>query len=412
MKLSTPTPDQKVDLSRINLLDPQFFATGDPHEVWRYLRCNAPIYFQRLDDGRAFWSVTRYDDVCRVLKDYNTFTSQQGTMLCILNKPDIAAGKMMASTDPPRHTEMRKPLERILSAGALQSRLPGLRRVAADLLAPGLSGDLWDFAQAALMFPMAFTGALIGIPESDWKHLARQTTMSIACDDPEFMEGSPEETLRLAHHELLAYFACEIARRRRTGSGDDLIGQMMDMDVGGNRLTNEEIIFNCYGLLLGANVTTPQAASVTVLAMAENPDEYGRWASRPELLASGIEEGLRWSSPVNHFMRYAVRDIEIHGVMIRRGEAVVAWIGSANRDEQAFDNPYQFDVGRHPNRHVAFGFGPHFCIGASLARYALRALFSELLRCVERIELVGPVAHLASNFVAGINHMTVRMIPR
>ena len=394
MKLSTPNPDQKPDLSHINLFDPSFFATGDPHAVWSYLRSHAPIYAQRLEDGRAFWSVTRHEDVCRVLKDHNTFTSQQGTMLCILHRPDIAAGKMMAATNPPRHTEIRRPFERALGPNAIQAHLPKLGCVAANLLAPGLSGEPWDFAEAAAAFPTEFIGFLMGIPTS------------------EFMDGSPEETLRFAHHELLAYFASEISSRHRTGPGDDLIGQLMSINVGGSRLTDEEIIFNCYGLLLGANVTTPHAASGTVLALAENPDEYSRWASNPELLASGVEEGLRWASPAIHFMRYAVRDTELHGTLIQRGEAVVAWLGSANRDERVFDNPYRFNVGRHPNRHVAFGFGPHFCVGAWLARYALRALFSELLRRVERIELVGPVAHLASNFVAGIKHMPVRMIPR
>ena len=412
MKLSTHNLDQFFDLSRVDLFDPHFFATGDPHAVWHFLRSQAPILAQRLDDGREFWSVTRHEDVCRVLKDYNAFTSEQGTMLCILHKPDIAAGKMMAATDPSRHSELRKPFERVLGQSALQAHMPRLSRVVSDMLAPGMSGNTWDFAEAALFFPIDFIGTLMGIPTSDRKELVRLTTMSIAADDPEFMDGTAEETLRFAHHELLAYFASEVSRRHRTGSKDDLIGQLMTMNVGGKKLSDEEIMFNCYGLLLGANVTTPHAASATVLAMAENPDEYNRWAASPDLLASGVEEGLRWSSPAVHFMRYAKQDTELQGTTIKRGEAVVAWLGSANRDERVFENPYRFDVGRHPNRHVAFGFGPHFCVGAWVARFALRTLFSEIMRRVERIELAGPVDHLASNFVAGIKHLPVRMIPR
>jgi cytochrome P450 len=404
-----PTPP--VDLSGVNLLDPWLYATGDPHAVWRHLRRHAPVYEQKLENGGAFWAVTKYDDVGRVLKNHAEFTSQRGTMLCILDQPDIAAGKMMAVTDPPRHTVLREPLARAL-ARTVAAQRPGLGRIVADLLDPGLSGEPCDFAATALMFPMAFTGTLMGLPRADWARLARLTTMSIAPEDPEFAAGPPQATLRRAHHELFEYFAGEVGRRRRSPAADDLIGHLTTMRVDGARLAEDEIIFNCYSLLLGANVTTPHAASATVLALAGNPDEYRRWAANPALLSSGIEEGLRWSSPASHFMRYARDEVDVRGVTIPAGAAVTAWLGSANRDEDVFPDPDRFDAGRQPNRHVAFGLGPHHCIGAPLARLALGALFSALLARVERIEPAGPVERLVSNFVAGIKHLRVRMIPR
>lgn len=412
MRLSVPDPNQPIDLSSVDLLDPHFYAEGDPHSVWFHLRRSAPVYKHQSKNGQEFWVVTKYDDVCRILKDYNTFTSQRGSMLCILNLPDVAGGKMLAVTDPPRHTQVREPLTMALTRKVVQAMEGKLRQIVTDLLAPGLSGEPWDFAEAALLFPTAFMAGLMDLPREDWEHLARHTTMSIAYDDPDYAQESTRATLRRAHHELFDYFGFQVARRRASKPGDDLIGLLMTMDADGVKLTDEEILFDCYSLLLGASVTTPYAASATVLAMAEDPGEYHRWATHPEMLASGVEEGLRWASPTSHFMRYALQDVEMRGEVIRHGDPVTAWLGSANRDEEVFGAPYQFDVGRRPNHHIAFGFGPHSCIGAPLARAALQILFSEVLRCVERIELVGPIEHLASNFTAGIKHMPVRMIPR
>ena len=179
------------------------------------------------------------------------------------------------------------------------------------------------------------------------------------------------------------------------------------MRVSGRPLRPDEIVYNCYSLLLGANVTTPHAIAGTVLAFAENPDEYRRLTADPTLIPSAVEEGLRWSSPANHFMRYAVQDTVLGGVRIAEGDALVAWLGSANRDERVFADPFRFDVGRSPNRHVAFGFGPHYCVGAPLARIALRVFFEEVVAEVAEFRVAGPVEHLASNFVAGIKRLPV-----
>jgi len=154
-------------------------------------------------------------------------------------------------------------------------------------------------------------------------------------------------------------------------------------------------------------VTTPHAVAGTVLALIEHPDEYRRWHAVPDLTPTAVEEGLRWASPANHFMRHATKDMTLHGEHIKAGDAVVAWLGSANRDEEMFPDPFRFDLGRTPNRHVAFGFGPHYCVGAPLARIALRMLFAEVAAAVAEFALAGPVEHLTSNFVAGIKSMPV-----
>lgn len=405
VRITIPRGQPDIDLGSVDLFDPETYITGDAHGVWHVLRQRAPVYRQTLSDGRSFASVTRHADVSAVLRDHTRFTSRHGTLLSILGSPDPAGDKMMAASDPPVHSLMRAPMSKAFSHAALLAQEPGIRRVVHRLLSPLLDGEPWDLAVACAGFPMAFTGTLMGLPKADWPRLTRLTTMAIAPEDPAFQDGGAgDDTLAAAHHELFEYFSeqCQVPGRR-----DDLIGFLRQMRTGGHPLRLDELVYNCYSLLLGANVTTPHAIAATVQAFIEHPDQYRRLTGGPQQTATAVEEGLRWASPANHFMRYAVTETELGGVPVRAGEAVVAWLGSANRDERVFDEPYRFDVGRTPNRHVAFGFGPHYCIGAPLARIALRLLFGEIVRLVEEFRPAGTVVHLRSNFVAGIRNMPV-----
>nr|AGS49844.1 putative cytochrome P450 hydroxylase [uncultured bacterium esnapd17] len=398
----------------MDFLDSSFYAFGDPHAVWAQLRERDPVrYFDPGDGREPFWVVTRYDDVCRVLKEYESFSSRRGTMLCIvdLSMPDIASDQMMPDTDPPRHGQLRDPLNRALTRRAVETREDDMREIVRELLRPGLSGEPFDLAQAALMFPMAFTGQIMGMPEESWARMSRLTTMTIAYDDPEYAEGPPKSTLRQAHHELFAFFRDEVERRDRDQPADDLIGILLSMDVDDNRLTDQQIILNCYSLLLGANVTTPHAVCTAVAMFAEHPEQFKLLRESPELRDRAVDEILRWSSPASHFMRYATQDVELGGQQIRAGQPVSVWLGSANRDETAFDDPYRFDITRRPNRHVAFGIGPHYCIGSGLARLGLRVLLEQLVELYDGMEVIGEVGHLQSNFVAGYKHMNVRFTP-
>ena len=393
----------ETDITAADLHAPSLYGSGDPHPIWTAMRRHSPVHRQELPDGRAFWSVTKYHDVNDVLRDHTRFTSARGTLLSILGGRDPAGGRMMAASDPPAHTAMRRPMAELLSARALAPLVPKVRRVVDRMLAP-LAGGAWNLARAAADFPMAFTGTLMGLPQSDWPRLTRLTSAAIAPEDPEFHRGPG--TLASAHHELFSYFSAEV-RRRAADPGDDLVGHLLRMDVGGRPFRHDDLVYNCYSLLLGANVTTPHAVAGTVLALVEHPDEYRRVLADPALVPLAVEEGLRWSSPANHFLRHVTRPTEIRGVELRRGDPVVAWLGSANRDEEVFAEPFRFDVTRSPNRHVAFGFGPHYCIGAPLARIALRLLFEQVVDTVAEFRLEAPVEHLTSNFVAGVKDMRV-----
>ncbi len=406
MKVTAVVPDESVDPATVDLFDPAFYATGDPHPVWATMRASAPLHRQVLADGREFLSVTRHHDACRVLGNHQEFTSERGTILNQLGRGDPAAGKMLVSTDPPRHAELRQPLNRPLSAKAVAAREEHIRRAVRHVLRPGSEGEVWDLAERAVELPMAVAGAVLGLPEPDWAQLSRWTSMAAAPDEPELRVRTEAATLAIAHHGLFEYFA-DVARRH-TGNGG-LLDHLVCMRAGERHLTAEEIVYNCYSLLLGANATTPHAVTGTVLAMIVHPDEYARAA---DAIPGLVEEGLRWTSPANSFLRHAVRDVHLSGGTVRSGEAVAVWIGSANRDEDVFADPYRFDVTRSNNRHLAFGHGPHYCLGAPLARLTLRVFFTEFFRMFESVELVGPVRHLASHFIAGLTHLPVRTRPR
>ncbi|AEW99316.1 cytochrome P450 [Streptantibioticus cattleyicolor] len=402
-----PAHVRPEDIGGVDLVDPFLYSDGDPHSVWHAMRRHDPVRWHPVGERLGFWSVTCYDDGDFVMRDHTCFTSQRGTLLNLLGTDDPAGGRQMAATDPPKHTRMREPLQRSLTNKAVERYRERIRHEVRRILAPAVTGEPYDFAGEMTALPMAVTGTIMGLPQRDWAELTRLTLMSIAPDDPEYMtDGGPRATLEAAHRGLFAYFQDVVGERRRD-LGDDLLSTLLTMEIDGRPLGAGEVLSNCYSLLLGANVTTPYVPSAAMERMVADPALAADWLGHPELVQSGVEEALRWSSPANHFMRYAVKDVTVHGVEIPAGDAVVVWLGSANRDERAFADPFRFDIRRRPNRHIAFGAGPHYCVGHTVARVSLRVLFEELIGRFEGFEQAGPAEHLCSNFVAGIKHLPV-----
>lgn len=387
-----------------DLVDPMLHSHGDPHAAWRTLREQAPVTWHPVGDSLGFWSVTRHADSDSVLRDYQRFTSERGTMIDLLGTDDPAGGSQLAVTDPPRHTVMRQPLQRALTFKTLQRSQEVIREQILRLLRPLGDGGTFDFAQAMLAMPMAVTGVLMGLPREDWTRLTRLTTTCIAPDDPEYRHpDGRRKTLEVAHRELFAYFQ-DIVRARRDNLGDDLISILLRTEFEGRRMSVGETVSNCYSMLLGANVTTPHAPSFALVHLIGTP-ELADWAAHPELITTGVEEALRWASPITYFMRYATTDVAVGGARIKAGDPVVVWIASANRDATAFPNPFVFDIRRRPNRHIAFGAGAHHCVGHSVARVTLRLLFTELFRSYTDFTRTGDAERLTSNFVSGYKHL-------
>ncbi|MCZ4511220.1 cytochrome P450 [Streptomyces sp. ActVer] len=405
----TPGTGSDIDLGRVDLFDLNLYTSGDPHAIWDVMRRKAPLHHQVLPDGREFWSVTRYDDVCRVLGDHREFTSERGTVVTHLGVDDVAAGRLLTSTDPPRHTEVRRAIGSRLTARAVASWEDRIRQAIVRFLEPASDGGTFDLAEQALLLPAIVTGPILGIPERDWDELVQLTAMVTAPSDPHFQHGSEAATLAISHHELVTYVT-EWVKRRRAAGGEDgsLLDHLMSVRVGDTLLTDEEIALDGYSILLGANVTTPHTVAGTVHALIERPEQFAKAQADPSLVPNLAEEGLRWSSAACNFMRYAVDDVRIGGGTVPARGAVVAWIGSANRDESQFTDPHTFDITRgNAKRQVAFGFGPHFCIGAPLARLTLRIFFEELLQRFGSIDLAGEPQHLRSYFIAGMTHLPI-----
>lgn len=397
-----------VALEDVDLFDPEFHGSGNPHAVWSVMRRNAPLHRQVLPDGRAFWSVTRYSDACLVLGDHRLFTSERGTVITQLGQDDIASGILMTSSDPPRHTEVRRAISGRLTARAVSQWEHHIRH-GVQFLLDGVdqASQPWDLAERAYLLPMIVAGAVLGVPDSNWTDLVKWTAMAAAPADPTFCVGTQTATLAICHHHIFEYFGRQIRERRENGLTDDLISHLMTMDAGGRELTDSEVVYNCYSLLLGANATTPHTVAGTVLALLAQPEQLHAVRQDSALLPSLVEEGLRWTSAASNFMRYAVTATDLCGARVEAGDAIVVWIGAANRDELIFDDPQRFDVSRKDNRHIAFGYGPHYCSGAALARLTLRIFFEEFLATFGSVELAGEPTRLRSIFISGMTHMPI-----
>jgi cytochrome P450 len=387
-------------------VDPKLYSDGDAHTEWGKLRRLDRLSWQQVDADRGFWSVVRFDDTEFVLRNTDLFTSERGTMLELLGIDDPAGGQQLVVTDPPRHSIMQARLKKALAVKAVDKQRDMIRDLVLDLIEPLGDGGVFDFAEAMTAMPMSVTGTMIGLPKEDWSWLIRVTTACIAADDPEYQDpGGKAATLTAAHRELFVYFQ-DLVSYRREHLGDDLLSVLISTRFEGRHMSPSEIVANCYSLLLGANVTTPHAPNF-VMAEFIDTDVLGDWAAHPEVCATAVEEALRWSSPVNHMLRYATRDVELRGTTIREGDAVVTWLGSANRDSLEFTDADTFDIRRKPNKHLAFGIGPHYCVGHSVARITVRTLFEELLSRFEDFQPAGQPERLVSNFVSGYKHVPI-----
>ena len=400
-----------VQAASADLVDPRLYSAGDAPQEWRRLRELPHLSWHQVDAGRGFWSVVRFRDADQVLRNPACFTSERGTMLEILGIDDPAGGQQLAVTDPPRHTIMQAHLKKALAVKAVDRQREVVRGLVLDLLRPLGDGVVFDFGEAMLAMPMSVTGTMMGLPPADWPWLTRMTTMCIAADDPEYQgTGGRAASLTMAHRALFAYFQ-DLVEHRRSHLGDDLVSVLIATRFDGRHMTQSEVVANCYSLLLGANVTTPHAPSF-VMAQFTGTGVLADWAAHPEVGATAVEEALRWASPVNHLLRYATRDVVLGGTPVAAGEAVVVWLGAANRDDSAFPDAATFDIRRRPNKHLAFGIGPHYCIGHNVARLSLRVLFEELLGRFEAFRPAGRPQRLVSNFVSGYKHVPITARPR
>lgn len=411
MRITSPAEGASTSIDSINLADNDLYTQGDAHLSWKTLRAECPVYWQARPNGEGFWAVTRRADVCRVLGEHETFTSEGGTAISMLDAPDPAAGIMMQASDPPKHQQFREQLGKPFSPRAVRAYAERVRAFVKGAIKPARDGEVWDAAASFSRLPMTVGAMLMGLPDADIDPLVRLAYASLAPDDPHYRIADSAGSIAVsAHFKIIDYFTRCIEDRRRN-LAEDLVSYLITAEIGGRRMTDEELMSNCLSLLLGAVVTTSHAISATLVALTEQYSGEGRWPDDMPI-QTAVEEALRWSSPVNHFMRRARHDTEISGQKIAAGEPVTAWIASANRDESTFERPYELDFSRTPNRHVAFGSGPHLCLGSHLARLMLQNSFDELVAGIESFELAGAPVHLVSTEIAGVVSLPLRIKTR
>lgn len=395
----------KID---VDLSDPDAFVEGIPYAAFQRLRVEAPVYWQPEKEGRGFWAVTRYDDLMAVSKDPLTFSSARGgTNIFEVSEEDLSTLRLlMLNMDPPKHNKFRRLVSTGFTSRMVTQLEPHVREICRTLVDRVAKLESFDFVtEIAAELPLLVIAELLGVPPADRHKVFEWSNALVGFDDPEYRTSL--ETGKLASAQMWAY-ANQLAAKRKEHPLGDLVSVLMQAEVDGDRLSEME--FDSFFLLLAVagNETTRNLISGGMRALIEHPEERARLVADPSLVATGIEELLRWVSPLIHFRRTATRDVQMHGTTIHENDKVVIFYPSANRDERKFVRPETFDVGRAPNEHLAFGIGEHFCLGANLARLEIRLIFEELLRRLPDLEFAGPVRRLRSNFINGIKAMPVR----
>jgi cholest-4-en-3-one 26-monooxygenase len=381
-----------------------------PHDAFAQLRREAPISWQPEPAGPGYWALMKYEDIVTVSSDNQMFSSWAGGTNIDDMPPDAMAmiRTLMLNMDPPMHTKYR----RLVSTGftpkqinALEPHVREITRRTVDAVAAKGSCDF--VTEVAAELPLAVIAEMIGVPPEDHHKVFDWSNRLIGFDDPEF--NTSAEDGRIAATEMFVY-ANQLAIERKANPRDDLVSILMNADVDGEGLTEAD--FDGFFILLSVagNETTRNLISGGMLALIEHPEQRARLAADLSLMPLAVEEMLRWVSPLIYFRRTATRDTEIRGQAIKSGEKLVMYYPSGNRDEEIFENAMSFDVGRKANPHMAFGGGgPHFCLGAALARLEIRCMFEELLTRFSSFELDGDVQRLRSNFINGIKHMPLRV---
>jgi cytochrome P450 len=408
-------------LDDIDLVNPDTYVEGVPFAWFDHLREEHPVVWHPEPAPNAgFWAVTRYDDLTAVHMDWETYSSEVGAVaLEELDGEQLEVRKSMLETDPPRHTELRKICSRRFSARGVGRYEDWIRDVGRSVLDRALPQGRFDFVgEISRELPIRFLCSIFTVPQEDAPQLITWGDKMIANQDPELSAAVVDKVDTEAYRNLpfrspvaLEVFAYADRQRdvRLAEPADDVIEALTIAQSEG--ILNEQEFHNYFSLLMIAgNETTRHTITAGMLALMENPDQLALLRDDPSLIPNATEEILRWATPVMHFRRTATRDTELRGEEIHAGDKVVTWYVSANFDPEVFPDPHRFDVTRTPNDHVTFGpGGPHFCLGAHLARLETKILFQELLPRLATIQPAGPVERIRSNFVNGVKRMPVRV---
>jgi cholest-4-en-3-one 26-monooxygenase len=386
----------------IDLVAGSFYA-GDPHDAWTWMRANAPVYW---DDKGEVWGVVRYDDIRSISKSPETFSNAGGI------RPDSPAIPQMIDMDDPEHWQRRKLVNRGFTPKRVRGEEEKIRLVCDWIIDQVCEEGECDFVRdVAMALPMIMIGDMLGVAPEDRADLLRWSDEMLSA----LTGHQTDDDMVKAMNAFADYctYATDVIGRRRADPTDDLMSVLVHAEVDGERLTDDEIVHESLLILVGGDETTRHVISGGMYQLLVDTDARDELVGDRSLLAVAVEEMLRWVSPIKNMCRTVTTDTELRGQPLRAGQKLMLFYPSANRDEDIFDDPFRFDIRREPNEHVAFGFGPHFCLGASLARLELTAMFDRLLDRLPDMALVdaGEPGYRAANFVSGYEHMPVRFTP-
>jgi cytochrome P450 len=404
--MSSTTTD--IDLTTVDLTNPDLFVDGPPHELFARMRAEAPVHWNQMADGDGFWSVTKAEDISAISKDPGTFSSERRGVFVNEDRPmpvDVL-NQIILGMDPPRHTKYRGIVQKAFTPRIVAMQEEHIRARVTKLIDNICERGECDLVkELSVELPLQVIAELLGVPQEDRQKLFDWTMqIEAAVDDPS-VSGVD------ALGQVGVYLAEMVAARRETPA-DDLLTALISAEVDGEQLNDFEIAAFFALLMFAGNDTTRNTISGGTLALIEHPDERRKLTADLSLIDGAVEEILRWVTPVMHFRRTPTADTELRGVQIKENDKVVIWYASGSRDEEAVPDPMRFDVSRPKTDHQAFGGGGrHFCIGSSLARLELRLVFPEILRRLPDLQLAGPVGRTSSNWVNGFTSMPVTFTP-
>ena len=382
----------------IRLLEGDFYV-GDPLDHYRWMRANAPVY---RDPVGEIWGVALHEDVMHVSKHPELFCSGKSS------RPEEGSWiPSMINLDDPDHKRRRNLVNRGFTPRRVADHAKTIREIVTGLIDEVAPAGRCEFVRdVAAPLPMAIIGGLLGVAREDWDTLLQWSEDMLLGSNASASEEVRMGAVRAG--AAYAQYAMQVIAERRKRPRDDLMGVLVDAEIDGERLSDEELIQESLLILVGGDETTRHVITGGMKALIEHPDQRQKLIDDPSRIPTAVEEMLRWVTPIKNMNRTATRDVELRGEKIHEGDKVLMLYESGNRDERVFESPDRFDVERSPNDHVAFGgYGTHFCLGAPLARLELRVMFEELLRRLPDAELAGDTPLRPSNFIVGIDEMPV-----
>lgn len=410
-----------VDNPYSDLTSHDTFSSGVPYNTFERLRADDPVHWTNYKGGKGFWSITRHKDISSMIGNTKVFTSAQGIRMEDQSYEEYMARRTFQEVDGFEHRNSRMKVAKAFSGPVIMKFEESIRSLCSDILDVTLPMGSFDATkQIARELPMRMLGRILGIPEEDLPWLVEKGDALIANTDPDFtdhvLDKLDTNEFRMMPHnspagaELYEYAKTLMEKKSKAGETDGILHMILQPSEDGSRISEIEFKNFFCQLVAAGNDTTRYSIAAGIHALCHQPKLLNKMKNDPLVWETAPDEIIRWASPVNYFRRTATEDFEIHNKFIREGDKVLYWFASANRDPNTFENPFEVDLYRKPNKHQSFGQGgPHICLGIWLARLEVRCLFQELSKRIKSIQQVAPHKYLRSNFVNGIKELPINI---